>query len=117
MENISRAIGHSMEAEFTKLRNLKDKQCLKTKLQFIDWLEQTYLTSGSLLANSCQSALLLVGHKESYQAAAYEFGKNLAITRQVKYHIATDILKLDFDESDYSAGKISYCYRLFEIRF
>lgn len=83
VENISRAIGHSMEAEFTKLRNLKDKQCLKTKLQFIDWLEQTYLTSGSLLANSCQSALLLVGHKESYQAAAYEFGKNLAITRQL----------------------------------
>lgn len=66
-----------MEAEFTKIKNYK------TDLTFDDWLDQTYLTSGSLLAHSCQSALLLVGHNESYQTAAFNLGKNLAITRQV----------------------------------
>ena len=73
-----------MEAEFTKLKNSEDKLTSRSDIQFSDWLEQTYLTSGSLLANSCQSALLLVGHKETFQSAAYEFGKNLAITRQVR---------------------------------
>ncbi|XP_071137779.1 all trans-polyprenyl-diphosphate synthase PDSS2-like isoform X1 [Mytilus edulis] len=77
VENISCAIGNSMEAEFTKIKNSK------TDVTFDDWLDQTYLTSGSLLAHSCQSALLLVGHNESYQTAAFNLGKNLAITRQL----------------------------------
>ena len=67
-----------MEAEFTKLRSSP------LNVTFKDWLDQTYLSYGSLLAHSCQSALLLVGHKQSYQDAAFEFGKNLAVTRQVK---------------------------------
>lgn len=83
VENISRAIGDSMQAEFTKLKSLNGQFSSRAGLQFTDWLKQTFLTSGSLLANSCQSALLLVGHNEVFQNAAYEFGKNLAFTRQL----------------------------------
>lgn len=90
VENISCAIGNSMEAEFTKIKNCK------TDVTFDDWLDQTYLTSGSLLAHSCQSALLLVGHKESYQTAAFNLGKNLAITRQ----LYEDINKFTQPETD-----------------
>ena len=78
-----------MEAEFTKLRNSK-----ATNLTFSDWLDQTYLTSGSLLANSSKSALMLVNHSELYQTAAFEFGKNLAITRQVKVPLFSHIITL-----------------------
>ncbi|XP_052088393.1 all trans-polyprenyl-diphosphate synthase PDSS2-like isoform X2 [Mytilus californianus] len=90
VENISCAIGNSMEAEFTKIKNCK------TDVTFDDWLDQTYLTSGSLLAHSCQSALLLVGHNESYQTAAFNLGKNLAITRQ----LYEDINKFTQPETD-----------------
>ena len=42
-----------------------------------------YLCSGSLLAKSCKSAMMLAGHDELTQEKAFQFGESIAFARQV----------------------------------
>lgn len=84
VESMSLAITDLMEAEFTDLRNDNGESLLKPDLQFSDWIKQTYLSSGSLLARSCRSAVELADHREDQREAAASFGENMAYLQQVR---------------------------------
>lgn len=84
VESMSLAITDLMEAEFTDLRNDNGESLLKPDIQFSDWIKQTYLSSGSLLARSCRSAVELADHREDQREAAASFGENMAYLQQVK---------------------------------
>lgn len=84
---MSLAITDLMEAEFTNLRNDNGESLLKPDIQFSDWIKQTYLSSGSLLARSCRSAVELADHREDQKEAAASFGENMAYLQQVRKKI------------------------------
>lgn len=84
VESMSLAITDLMEAEFTDLRNDNGESLLKPDIQFSDWIKQTYLSSGSLLARSCRSAVELADHREDQREAAASFGENMAYLQQVR---------------------------------
>lgn len=84
VESMSLAITDLMEAEFTDLRNDNGESLLKQDIQFSDWIKQTYLSSGSLLARSCRSAVELADHREDQREAAASFGENMAYLQQVR---------------------------------
>ena len=85
---ISVAIGDLMRAEFTNLRDRDGKPVLPPGGASIeDWQQQTYLSSGSLIAKGCQSALLLAGHPRPLQDAAHQFGCHVAYAHQVYIHV------------------------------
>lgn len=84
VENISLAIGNLMESEFTELRDKDGKPVLPSTATFDDWLRQTFLASGSLLAKSCQSAIELCNNDEHVLQAAFTFGENMAYAHQMQ---------------------------------
>ncbi|XP_060067454.1 all trans-polyprenyl-diphosphate synthase PDSS2-like [Ylistrum balloti] len=84
VENISLAIGNLMESEFTDLRDKDGKPVLPTSIRFDDWMQQTFLASGSLLARSCQSAMELCNHDKQVLHAAFTFGENMAYAHQMQ---------------------------------
>lgn len=85
VEVISGAIGDLMRAEFTELRDRDGHPLLPPEGATIDdWERQTYLSSGSLIAKSCQAALMLAGHPKALQQAAHRFGCHVAYARQVR---------------------------------
>ncbi|KAK3098719.1 hypothetical protein FSP39_022387 [Pinctada imbricata] len=83
VENMSGAIGELMEAEFTRIREEGGDCILKSEINHSDWLRQTFLSSGSLLAKSCQSALELANHSQAFQKSAFTFGENMAYAQQL----------------------------------
>lgn len=87
VESMSLAITDLMEAEFTDLRNDNGESLLKPDIQFSDWIKQTYLSSGSLLARSCRSTVELADHREDQREAAASFGENMAYLQQVRNKI------------------------------
>nr|XP_022293638.1 decaprenyl-diphosphate synthase subunit 2-like isoform X2 [Crassostrea virginica] len=84
VETMSMAITDLMEAEFTDLRDAGGESLLKADIQFADWIKQTYLSSGSLLARGCRSAVELADHRDDQKEAAASFGENMAYLQQVK---------------------------------
>lgn len=73
-----------MSAEFTEYTDPNGKPNMpKSCLGFSDWLIQTHLSLGSLLAKSCQSAMILAGHSKSFEESAYTFGENTIYAQQV----------------------------------
>ncbi|XP_065670185.1 all trans-polyprenyl-diphosphate synthase PDSS2 isoform X2 [Hydra vulgaris] len=78
VELISQAIGDSAEG------NVLDDFCAEQicKWSVEEWEVHTFQTRGSLLANSCKSALVLVGHQERHMDAAFEFGRYLSVAVQ-----------------------------------
>ena len=81
---ISIAIGDLMKAEFTNLRDRNGISVFPEQGATIDdWEQQTFLSSGSLIARSCAAALALARHSEPLQKKAFEFGKQLAFAYQV----------------------------------
>jgi hypothetical protein len=86
VEMISVAIGDLMRAEFTRLRDSHGSAILPDDGATVeDWEQQTFLSSGSLLARSCAAALTLARHSEAMQQKAYEFGKQIAFAYQVEF--------------------------------
>ena len=82
---ISGSIGDIMEAEFTIQRDNSGYPMLPPGgITLSDWLDLTHQATASLIANSCQCALMLAGHGEDLQREAYEFGRNIAIAHQVR---------------------------------
>ncbi|XP_033741073.1 decaprenyl-diphosphate synthase subunit 2-like [Pecten maximus] len=84
VENISLAIGNLMESEFTELRDTDGKPVLPSTVKFDDWVRQTFLASGSLLARSCQSAIELCNQDDDVLKAAFAFGENMAYAHQMQ---------------------------------
>lgn len=101
VELVSSAIGDLMEAEFTPLKDNEGNPVLTPQTNFLDWQTQTFLSSGSLLAKSCQSAMKLAGHNEEFQKAAFQFGKCMAFARQLIEDIKP------FHDSDEDSQQIS----------
>ncbi|KAK6170920.1 hypothetical protein SNE40_019203 [Patella caerulea] len=83
VEVISSCIGDLISGEFTGLQDENGNPRLKPDITFSDWTNQTFLTSGSLLAKSCQAALELADHDQNFQKKAFEFGKNMAYAQQL----------------------------------
>ncbi len=80
---MSSAIRDLMCAEFTKFRD-KNGYCILPEGSTVeDWENQTYLSSGSLLGKSCQSAMILANHNEDVQKRAHQFGLHIAMAHQV----------------------------------
>jgi len=92
VEVVASAIQDLMCSEFSVFVNREGKSLMPENGATIqDWEQQTYLASGSLLAKSCKSAMMLAGHSEDKQHKAYEFGKNMAYTYQIREDL--DILE------------------------
>lgn len=77
------AIGDLMEAEFTGFTDKHGCPTLSADVTLSDWLQQTYLSSGSLLAKSCQAAMKLANHSLEVQLNAFNYGLNTAYVQQV----------------------------------
>lgn len=101
VELIASAIGDLMEAEFTGFTDKHGNPTLPTGITFSDWLKQTYLQSGSLLAKSCQAAMKLASHSSDLQQTAYDYGLNTAYVQQM-----SDDIKA-FSKGDYSEVRVT----------
>ena len=73
-----------MKTEFTKLRDSGGRPSLPVGGANLNlWKEQTFMSSGSLLAKSCQSAMILANHSQDLQKDAFCFGEHVAYAYQV----------------------------------
>ncbi|XP_045611092.1 all trans-polyprenyl-diphosphate synthase PDSS2 [Procambarus clarkii] len=82
VELISTAISDFMEAEFIGERDNQGNPVPDATINMHDWEEKNYLAAGSLMAKSCQAALVLAGHSEEMQRKGFEFGKEIALAWQ-----------------------------------
>jgi decaprenyl-diphosphate synthase subunit 2 len=84
VELMSIAIGDMTKAEFTELRDCNGNAVFPADGTSIeDWEQQTFLSSGSLIARGCKAALMLAHHSEQLQQQAFEFGKHIALAYQL----------------------------------
>ncbi|KAL7633840.1 UNVERIFIED_CONTAM: hypothetical protein RMT77_015796 [Armadillidium vulgare] len=83
VELVSNAISDLTEAEFIGKHDALDNSLPSSDITIEDWEQKRFLSAGSLLANSCQGAVLLAGHGEEKQKVAFEFGKLLSFAWQV----------------------------------
>ena len=84
VEIISSAIGDMTKAEFSRLRDRHGNGVIPDGgATMEDWEHQTFLSSGSLIAKGCQSAMILARHPRHLQDVAFEFGKQIAYAYQV----------------------------------
>jgi decaprenyl-diphosphate synthase subunit 2 len=73
-----------MAAEFTNYTDSSGQPNMPESGQgFSDWLRQTYLSAGSLLAKSCQSAMTLACHSKYFESMAFTFGENTTYAQQL----------------------------------
>ncbi|XP_059141351.1 all trans-polyprenyl-diphosphate synthase PDSS2-like [Physella acuta] len=90
VEKVASCIADMMSAEFTEYTDSNGKPNMpKSCLGFSDWLIQTHLSLGSLLAKSCQSAMILAGHSKSFEDSAYAFGENTIYAQQMSKDIVS----------------------------
>ncbi|KAK7500066.1 hypothetical protein BaRGS_00008613 [Batillaria attramentaria] len=89
VELIAGAIGDLMEAEFTGFTDRQGNPTLPAAVTFSDWVKQTYLQSGSLLAKSCRAAMKLASHSSDMQQMAYDYGLNTAYVQQLSEDVKT----------------------------
>lgn len=106
VEIISESIGHMMEAEFMVDRNLLNRPLPTPGFTVEDWFQCTYCSAGSLLANGCSAAMMLVGHNEETQKLARDFGENMAYVLQL--HM--DLLPFTSHEGVVSAHSLPYIF-------
>eukprot|EP00047_Mylnosiga_fluctuans_P009747 m.12941 g.12941 ORF g.12941 m.12941 type:complete len:393 (+) comp2770_c0_seq1:28-1206(+) len=73
---MSAAIGESMEGRFS--------QPAATSLTLLeDWIKDTHLAGGSLLARGCEAVAVLAGLDDDTQAVAHTFGRHLGIAHEI----------------------------------
>ncbi|KAI8791835.1 decaprenyl-diphosphate synthase subunit 2 [Biomphalaria glabrata] len=81
---VARAIGDMMTAEFTEFtETFETTNTSQISTRFTDWLKQTRLSLGSLLAHSCRSAMTLAGHSKYLEEMAFSFGENVIYAQQL----------------------------------
>ncbi|GFO27222.1 decaprenyl-diphosphate synthase subunit 2 [Plakobranchus ocellatus] len=96
VEEVASSIADMMIAEFTNFTDLDGNAKIPEECKgFSDWLKQTYLSFGSLLAKSCRSAMRLAGHSEQFKAMAFAFGENVSYVQQLSKDIKPFI---EYDE-------------------
>ncbi|XP_033119002.1 decaprenyl-diphosphate synthase subunit 2-like isoform X2 [Anneissia japonica] len=79
VELVSSAISDYTESEFMGF----SVDTINLQLTFADWLHHVYLSTGSLLAKSCQAAQILANHSEDVQNKVFQFGKYLSVAQQL----------------------------------
>lgn len=93
VELVSRGIGHLSEGAI-----LDENFSVECAQDLKAWEDFVFLLRGSLLAYSCEGAVVLVGHEEKIRKNAFEFGKNLALAQQCvedieSYHSNKSLLR------------------------
>uniref|UniRef100_T1JCC4 Decaprenyl-diphosphate synthase subunit 2 n=1 Tax=Strigamia maritima TaxID=126957 RepID=T1JCC4_STRMM len=83
VELITKATRDFTQAEFIGNHDIHGNGASIAGMTVADWEEKNYLLSASLLAQSCQAALVLAKHDEKLQKNAFEFGKNVALAWQI----------------------------------
>lgn len=81
VEIMSSAITDLMQAEFTRF---SDHHSLPPDDATVsEWEEHTFLASGSLIAKSCKSTMMMAQHSDEMQQKMFDFGRHVAFTRQL----------------------------------
>uniref|UniRef100_A0A1A8S8D2 Prenyl (Decaprenyl) diphosphate synthase, subunit 2 n=1 Tax=Nothobranchius rachovii TaxID=451742 RepID=A0A1A8S8D2_9TELE len=78
VEMISGAIGDLVQGIYYE-NSYNAEGGLSDGTDVASWEEQTFLSHGSLLANSCQAAMQLAKHNKEAQRQAYLYGKHLSL--------------------------------------
>ncbi|XP_078698256.1 all trans-polyprenyl-diphosphate synthase PDSS2-like [Branchiostoma floridae x Branchiostoma belcheri] len=84
VEIVSSAIADMMEGSFLLEQDNQGVTFLPDKdWRIKDWTNHTFLCSGSLIAKSCQAAMMLAGHRMDVQKKAYNYGKHMALAHRL----------------------------------
>ncbi|KAI8498594.1 Decaprenyl-diphosphate synthase subunit 2 [Branchiostoma belcheri] len=84
VEIVSSAIADMMEGSFLLEQDNQGVTFLPDKdWRIKDWTNHTFLCSGSLIAKSCQAAMMLAGHRVDVQKKAYNYGKHMALAHRL----------------------------------
>eukprot|EP00817_Percolomonadidae_sp_ATCC50343_P003849 CAMPEP_0117423600 /NCGR_PEP_ID=MMETSP0758-20121206/4173_1 /TAXON_ID=63605 /ORGANISM="Percolomonas cosmopolitus, Strain AE-1 (ATCC 50343)" /LENGTH=410 /DNA_ID=CAMNT_0005206849 /DNA_START=244 /DNA_END=1476 /DNA_ORIENTATION=- len=97
IEKMSTIIEHLAHGEILQIAKNKEKN----EAPFDYYMRTIYFKTASIIAHSCESAVVLANGSEEQKAAAYEFGKHLGIA----YQLIDDVL--DFTEEGTLIGKPS----------
>ncbi|KAI0231101.1 Decaprenyl-diphosphate synthase subunit 2 [Lamellibrachia satsuma] len=81
VEIMSSAITDLMQAEFTRFSDHNNLPPGDATVS--EWEDHTFLASGSLIAKSCKSALMIGQHSEEMQQKMFDFGRHVAFARQL----------------------------------
>lgn len=79
VELISSAIGDLVQGIYYENSCTAEESSPVADITMATWEEQTFLSHGSLLANSCQAAMELAKHDKKAQALAFQYGKHMAL--------------------------------------
>ncbi|CAH1227607.1 PDSS2 [Branchiostoma lanceolatum] len=84
VEIVSSAIADMMEGSFLLEQDNQGVTFLPDKDWAIkDWTNHTFLCSASLIAKSCQAAMMLAGHRLDIQKKAYNYGKHMGLAHRL----------------------------------
>jgi geranylgeranyl pyrophosphate synthase len=99
VETMSTIIEHLVRGEVMQMRGTDVTDAAKQRLTY--YLRKNFYKTGSLMANSCQSAALLGNYSEELVDASYRYGKHIGMA----FQLVDDIL--DFEGSLSHMGKPS----------
>ena len=80
---MSSAIRDITEAGFVNVQTETGENSMTGANYLKEWEQYAFLSSGSLIAKSCQCAVLLAGHPESLQQCAFRLGQHVGYILQV----------------------------------
>lgn len=80
---VATAIGDFMQSEFVGDHDLQGNPIPSKGINIRHWEEKNYLSTGSLMSNSCQATLELANHNNQFQELGFEFGKSIGLAWQV----------------------------------
>ncbi|KAH7947225.1 hypothetical protein HPB52_008491 [Rhipicephalus sanguineus] len=80
---VATAIGDFMQSEFLGDHDLQGSPIPSPGMGIAQWEEKNYLSTGSLMSNSCQATLELASHEQDFQELGFEFGKSIGLAWQV----------------------------------
>lgn len=80
---VATAIGDFMQSEFLGDHDQQGNPIPVAGMTIGHWEEKHYLSTGSLMSNSCQATLELASHDDQLQELGFEFGKSIGLAWQV----------------------------------
>lgn len=80
---VATAIGDFMQSEFIGDHDQQGHPIPYPGMTIHNWEEKNYLSTGSLMSNSCQATLELAGHSDEVQELGFKFGKSIGLAWQV----------------------------------
>lgn len=80
---VATAIGDFMQSEFLGDHDQHGNPIPTLGMTIGHWEEKHYLSTGSLMSNSCQATLELANHDDQLQELGFEFGKSIGLAWQV----------------------------------